>query len=182
MWTLFCTCQQTAYTTLRGTFPSPPEISYHMSSPHIKGVDVCVQLYKCSPDTHNTLNMDVSMSLFRKYQKSLRWRLMRHTLLSSLAPQIINRQQSEVKALRTHTDSHYVHILPPVLSCLQQRQIKGQQDGFSLCLVNCLQRKTSLMVHLIRFGRGLICQRREGIEAVVRVLQMRNKMLRLNEN
>ncbi len=104
MWTLFCTCQQTAYTTLRGHFPISTRNRYHMSSPHIKGVDVCVQLYKCSPDTQNTLNMDVSMSLFRKYQKSLRWRLMRHTLLSSLAPQIINRQQSEVKALRTHTD------------------------------------------------------------------------------
>lgn len=107
-----------------------------------------------------------------QYQKSLRWRLMRHTLLSSLAPQIIHRQQSEVEALRTHTDSHYVHILPPVLSCLQQRQIKGQQDGFSLCLVNCLQMMTSFMVHLIRFGRGLIFQWKDRIEAI-RVLWMR---------
>lgn len=88
---------------------------------------------------------------------------MRHTLLSSLAPQIIHRQQSEVKALKTHPDSHYVHILPPVLSCLQQRQIKGQQDGFSLRLVNCLQMMTSFMVHLIRFGRGLICHEEKGL-------------------
>ncbi len=40
-------------------------------SPHIKGVDVCVQLYKCSPDTHNTLNMDVSTSFFSQISKEL---------------------------------------------------------------------------------------------------------------
>lgn len=154
-------------------------------SPHIKGIDVCVQLYKCLPDTHNTLNMDVPTSFFSQISKELEVASDEtHTLLSSLAPQIIYKQQSEVEALRTHTDSHYVHILPPVLSCLQQRQIKRQQDGFSLRLVSRLQMMTSFMVYLIWFGRGLICQRRECSLLVMpcvrllRVFQLRKKKKR----
>jgi len=75
--------------------------------------------------------MDVSTSFFSQISKELEVASDEtHTLLSSLAPQIIHKQQSEVEALRTHTDSHYVHFLPPVLSCLRQRQIKRQQERF----------------------------------------------------